>query len=327
MAGRGERRGPAGPDEGPRSPTKLSARSWRDTLRRTIRGFQEDSLTDWAAALTYYSVLSIFPGLIVLIAVLGLLSAHATDQVQETLSSIAPGQVGDVVNGAIDGVQGNRGTAGAAAVIGLVVAFWSASGYVAAFMRASNAIYDVPEGRPFWKKLPLRIGLTALIGVMLLMSAVIVVFTGDVAERFGDLLGMGSTSVAVWNIAKWPVLLVLVSLMFALLYWLSPNARQGGFRWISPGGLVAVVLWLVVSGGFAVYAGNFASYNKTYGALAGAVVFLVWLWLTNVAILLGAELDAELERSRAIAAGHPADAEPFLELRDDRRLKPGGSLR
>ncbi len=303
MAGREERPGPVGPDGWPRSPTKLLARSWRDILRRTVKEFQEDGLTDWAAALTYYGVLSIFPGLIVLIAVLGLLSQHATDQVQETLSALAPGQVGDILNGAIDGVQGSRGSAGAAALFGVVVAFWSASGYIAAFMRASNAIYDVPEGRPILKKLPLRIGLTALLGGMLVLSAVIVIFTGDVAQRFGELLGIGSTSVAIWSVAKWPVLLVLVSLMLALLYWFSPNARQGGFRWVTPGGLFAVVLWLIVSGGFAVYAGNFASYNKTYGALAGAVVFLVWLWLTNIAILAGAELDAELERSRVIAAG------------------------
>jgi membrane protein len=327
MARRVDTARPVGPDEGPQSPIKLTARSWRETLRRTVREFQQDALTDWAAALTYYGVLSIFPGLIVLISVLGLISAQATDQFQEALSTLAPGQVGDILNGAIDEVQGRPGAAGAAALIGALVAFWSASGYIAAFMRASNTIYDVPEGRPIWIKLRLRIGLTALIGVMLIASAAIVVFTGDLAERLGDLIGIGRTGVTIWNIAKWPVLLILVSLMLGLLYWLSPNARQGGFRWVTPGGLVAVVLWLIVSGGFAVYVGNFASYNRTYGALAGVVIFLVWLWLTNIAVLLGAELDAELERSRAIAAGQPANEEPFLQLRDTRKLKDGGSLR
>ena len=272
-------------------------------------------------------MLSIFPGLLVLVSVLGLIGPSTAERLQDTLTTVAPGQAGEILDGAIDQAQASSAAAGAVAVIGLLVAFWSASGYIGAFMRASNSIYDVPEGRPIWKTLPLRVGLTALIGVMLIASAVIVVFTGNLAERFGQLLGLGETAITVWNIAKWPVLVAIVSLMFAVLYWLSPNARHGGFRWFSPGGVVAVLSWLLVSGAFAIYVSQFASYNKTYGALAGVVVFLVWLWLTNLAILFGAELDAELERSRAIKAGHPADEEPFLELRDDRKLKDGGSLR
>ena len=325
MARRADMPDPVG-DDGPASPTKLPGRTWRDTLARTVKEFRADALPDWAAALTYYGVLSIFPGLLVLVSALGLLGPQAADKVQQTISSVAPGQVGEILDHAIDEVQASRGAAGAVAVIGVVVAFWSASGYIAAFMRASNAIYEVPEGRPIWKTLPLRMGLTALIGLLLIVSAVIVVFTGSLAERFGDLIGLGSTAVTIWSIAKWPVLVVLVSIMLALLYWLSPNARHGGFRWVTPGGVCAVLIWLIVSGGFAVYVGNFASYNKTYGALAGVVVFLIWLWLTNIAVLLGAELDAELERSRAIAAGRPSQQEPFLELRDARKLKEGGTL-
>jgi membrane protein len=182
----------------------------------------------------------------------------------------------------------------------------------------------VPEGRPIWKTLPIRIAVTAAVGVMLLVSALIVVFTGRLATFAGRVLGVGSTAVTVWNIVKWPVLLVLVVLTFAILYWASPNARHGGFRWVSPGGVVAVVLWLVASALFAVYVANFGSYNETYGSLAGAVIFLVWLWVTNIAILLGAEVDAELQRQRAIAAGHPAGKEPYLQLRDDRKLRRRG---
>lgn len=163
--------------------------------------------------------------------------------------------------------------------------------------------------------------MTALVGVLLLAAAVIVVFTGGLAEQVGSAIGLGSTAVTVWNIVKWPVLLILVSLMFAILYWASPNARHGGFRWVSPGGVLAVVIWLVISGLFALYVSNFGSYNKTYGALAGVIIFLVWLWLSNIAILLGAEFDAELERGRAIEAGHPAEEEPYVELRDDRKVK------
>jgi len=310
-----------GPNEGPDSPTELPHRTWWQSLRRAVGEFRDDNLTDWAAALTYYAVLSIFPGLLVLVACLGLLGQRTTDQVQETITSVTPGQVGQILDSAIDQVQADRTSAGIVAVISVLIAFWSASGYIGGFIRAANAIYDVPEGRPIWKTLPTRVGLTAVIGVMLIGSALIVVFTGSLAERLGQIIGLGPTAVTVWSIAKWPVLVILVSLMFAILYWASPNARHGGFRWVSPGGVVAVVAWLIVSGGFAVYVANFASYDKTYGAIAGVVILLVWLWLTNIAILFGAEVDAELERSRAIAAGHPADVEPYLELRDDRKVK------
>ncbi|MET8123525.1 YihY/virulence factor BrkB family protein [Micromonospora sp. NPDC005189] len=313
---------PVGPDAGPDSPTDLPGSGWKAALRRTISEFQDDSLTDWAAALTYYGVLSIFPGLLVLISLLGLLGESATQGVQDTVNQAVPDDsIQKIIEGAITQAQGNGGLASVAAIIGLVAAFWSASGYIGAFMRASNTIYDVPEGRPIWKTLPIRLGVTAVIGVLLLASAVIVVFTGRLAELVGDAVGLGSTAVAVWDIAKWPVLLILVSLMFAILYWASPNARHGGFRWVSPGGVLAVVIWLVISGLFAFYVSNFGSYNKTYGALAGVIIFLVWLWLSNIAILLGAEFDAELERGRAIAAGHGIDDEPYVELRDDRKLR------
>ena len=312
-----------GPDEGPDSPAQLPGTSWLAALRRTFREFQEDSLTDWAAALTYYGVLSIFPGLLVLISLLGLLGPDTSQEVQGTITELVPaGEIRTVIEGAIENVRGTGNAASLVAIAGLLGAFWSASGYIGAFMRASNSVYDVPEGRPIWKTLPIRVGVTAIVGVMLVASALIVVFTGRLAEAAGDVIGVGAGAVTVWNIAKWPVLLMLVSLMFAILYWASPNARTGGFRWVSPGGVVAVVLWLVVSAGFAFYVSAFGLYNETYGAVAGVIVFLVWLWLTNIAILFGAELDAELDRGRAIKAGlDPADREPYLELRDDRKIK------
>ncbi|MGC4785558.1 YihY/virulence factor BrkB family protein [Micromonospora zamorensis] len=313
---------PVGPDAGPDSPTDLPGSGWKAALRRTVREFQDDSLTDWAAALTYYGVLSIFPGLLVLISLLGLLGETATEGVKDTVNQAVPNDsIQKIIEGAIDTAQQNGGLASVAAIVGLLAAFWSASGYIGAFMRASNSIYDVQEGRPIWKTLPIRLGVTAVVGVLLLVSAVIVVFTGRLAESVGDVIGLGSTAVAVWDVAKWPVLLILVSLMFAILYWASPNARHGGFRWVSPGGVLAVVIWLVISGLFAFYVSNFGSYNKTYGALAGVIIFLVWLWLSNIAILLGAEFDAELERGRAIEAGHDVDDEPYVELRDDRKLR------
>src|SRR5439155_14995366 len=199
-------------------------------------------------------------------------------------------------------------------------ALWSASGYISAFMRATNAIFDVPEGRPVWKTLPVRLGLTIVTGALLALSVLTIVFTGRLAALVGRLIGAGSVAVRVWDIAKWPVLVFAISLMIAILYWAAPNARQPGFRWITPGSLLATLLWLLASGGFALYVANFSSYNKTYGTLGGVIAFLVWLWLSNIVILLGAEFDAELDRARAIAAGQPAGQEPYVELRDDRTV-------
>jgi membrane protein len=312
-----------GPDAGPESPTQLHGRGVFGALKRTVKQFSEDNVSDWAAALTYYGILSIFPGALVLVSVLGLLSSNGQQTVKDTVKEVAPNaQLQDLVNQVLDQVQGT-GKAGIAAIIGLAVAFWSASGYIGAFMRASNAIYDVPEGRPIWKTLPIRLGVTAIIGLMLIVSVFIVVFTGDLARVVGDVVGLGSAAVTTWDIVKWPVLVILVSLMFAILYWASPNAKTGGFRWVSPGGIFAVLIWVLASAAFAFYLASFANYNKTYGTLGGMIAFLVWLWISNIAILLGAELDAELERGRAIAAGHSADDEPYLQLRDDRKLKKG----
>jgi membrane protein len=291
-------------------------------LKRTVREFKEDNLTDWAAALTYYGVLAIFPALIVLVSVLGLIGQSATQPLIDNLGTVAPGPAREIFTNAIENLQGDQGAAGVLFVVGLLGALWSASGYVAAFMRASNAIYDMEEGRPVWKTLPVRVGLTLVLLLLLALSTIAVVLTGGLAEKVGDLIGLGDTAVTAWNIAKWPVLLVVVSFMFALLYWAAPNVKHPGFKWISPGGVLAVVGWLIASAAFAFYVANFGSYNKTYGALGGVVVFLVWLWISNIVILLGAEFNAELERGRAIEQGmRPEDKEPFAEPRDTRKME------
>ena len=314
---------PPAPDAGPDTPSELKGKGLWAAIKRTLKQFSSDNISDWAAALTYYGILSIFPAALAMVSILGLVSSDGKATVQSTVSEVVPNrQIQDLVNQVLGQVS-DPGTAGFAAVAGLLLAFWSASGYVGAFMRASNAVYDVPEGRPIWKTLPIRLGVTAVIGVMLIASVMIVVFTGELAQAVGNRIGLGDQAVMVWGIVKWPVLVILVSLMFSILYWASPNAKTGGFRWVSPGGIFAVVLWVAASAAFAVYLANFANYNKTYGTLGGAIAFLVWLWISNQAILLGAELDAELERGRAIAAGHPADDEPYLQLRDDRKLKKG----
>ena len=304
----------------PDRPSELPRGAWWATLKRTAKEFNNDGLTDWAAALTYYGVLSVFPGLILLASVLGLVGQPAIEPLIDSLGQIAPGPVRDILTESLANLGRSQEAAGSLAIVGLAGSLWSASGYVGAFMRASNAIYDVPEGRPIWKTLPIRLAVTVVVGAVLGVSALAVVFTGELAEWLGRLVGAGPTAVTVWSIAKWPVLAVLVSAVLALLYWAAPNAKQAGLRWISPGGVVAVLLWIIASVGFAIYAAHFGSYNKTYGTLGGVAVFLVWLWISNIAILLGAEFDAELHRSRAIAAGLPPDEEPYVPLRDTNAL-------
>jgi membrane protein len=306
---------------GPASPTGLGGHAWGGVLKRTVREFREDNLTDWAAALTYYGILSIFPALLVVLSILGLVGSSATQPLLDNLADVAPGPARDIVTSAIQNLQQSQGAAGVLFIVGLAGAIWSASGYVAAFTRASNAIYDVDEGRPIWKTFPLRVVLTVALLVLLAVCAAAVVVTGGLASKVGELLGVGDAVVTAWDIAKWPVLVVLVSLMFAILYWAAPNVKQPGFRWISPGGLLAVLVWIVASLAFAFYVANFGSYNKTYGAIGGVIIFLVWLWISNIAVLLGAEFNAELQRAKQIEAGHPEDREPFLEPRDTKKLR------
>jgi membrane protein len=302
----------------PDSPTDVRPRSWLAVLRRVGSEFKNDNVTDLAAALTYYGVLAIFPALIALVSILGLVGHSATQPLVDNLGKVAPGAARQIFTSALQNLQGSRGTSGVAFVAGLVGAIWAASGYIAAFMRASNAIYDIEEGRPIWKTIPVRLGVTIVMLLMLAISALAVVVTGGLAGQVGKLLGVGNSAVTVWDIAKWPVLLLVVSLMFSILYWAAPNVKHPGFRWLSPGSAFAVVLWLIASGLFALYVANFSSYNKTYGALGSVIIFLVWLWISNIAILLGAELNAELERERErqIVGGHPADEEPYVEPRD-----------
>src|SRR4051812_20087715 len=304
----------------PDKPTDLPKQSWPQTLKRSGKQFGEDKLSIWAAALTYYGILSIFPALLALVSVLGLIGNSATQPLLDNLGSVAPGPVNDIFTNAIRNLQESQGAAGILFIVGLAGALWSASAYVAAFMRASNDIYDVEEGRPIWKTVPTRVVTTLVLLVMLAVVAVGVTFTGGLAKQAGNVLGVGGTAITVWNIAKWPVILVLVMTMFAVLYWAAPNVKHPKFRWITPGSVVGVIVWLIASAAFAFYVASFASYNKTYGALGGVIVFLVWLWISNIAVLLGAEFNAETERGRQIEAGHPEDREPFLEPRDTRKL-------
>ncbi|HEX5713014.1 MAG TPA: YihY/virulence factor BrkB family protein [Solirubrobacterales bacterium] len=291
------------------------------TLKRTATEFMEDNLTDWAAALTYYGLLSLFPALIAVVSVIGLVGdpQSTTENLTEIVTEIGPGSAAETFSGPIESIASNQTAAGFAFVFGLGVALWSASGYVGAFIRASNVIYETGgEGRSFWKLRPLQLLVTLLLVVALALLALGLVLTGPIVEAVAEPLGIGGTAVDFWNFAKWPVMAAVFVLMIDLLYYASPNAKLRGFRWVTPGAVVALVAWGLASALFAFYVANFGSYDKTYGALAGLVALLVWFWISNLAILFGHQLNAERERSLEIAEGVPrAEREIQLEPRSE----------
>lgn len=288
-----------------RSPTGLPRDSWGDTLKRTVREFREDKLQHWAAALTYYAILSIFPALLVMVSLVGLVAnpERVTRVLTDTVAELGPSTAASTFQGPIESITSNRGAAGVLFVVGIVAALWSASSYVSAFADACNSIYEVDEGRPFWRLKPLQLAVTFVLILMAAVVALALVLSGPIATALGSSLGLGDTALTVWQFAKWPALVVLVLLIFGVLYYTAPNARVRGVRWVTVGALVALLAWIVASVVFAVYVANFGSYDKTYGTLGGVVVFLLWMWITNMAILLGAELNAETERAHQLHRG------------------------
>jgi membrane protein len=308
--------------EEPSNPTQLRRRAWWGALKRTVSEFREDNLTDWAAALTYYAILSIFPALIVLVSILGLAGVSATNAILSNIKDLGPGPAQDIISGAIKEIAASTSTAGVAFVLGLLASLWSASGYVGAFSRAANVIYEMEEGRPFWKLRPIQIGMTLILLLLVAISAIAVVISGPLASEVGKVLGIQGTAVTIFNIVKWPVIVVVLMTMLAILYYGAPNVRHPGFRWITPGGVLAVLLWMLASVGFAFYVSNFSSYNATYGSLAGVIIFLIWLWISNVAVLLGAEMNAEIERGRELESGVPEEKTLAMEPRTAAKGEP-----
>ncbi|HWM54684.1 MAG TPA: YihY/virulence factor BrkB family protein [Solirubrobacterales bacterium] len=289
--------------------------SWFATLKRTATEFRDDNLSDWAAALTYYGLLALFPALLALVSLVGLFGdpKATTDKVTEIVTAIGPGSGAETFQGPIESITSNRGAAGLTLILGLATALWSASAYVGAFIRASNVIYETPEGRPFWKLRPLQLLVTLTMIVLIAIVALGLVLTGPIVEAVAEPLGVSGVALTIWDIAKWPVLAALFVTLIAVLYYASPNAKLRGFKWVTPGSLVAIVIWLVASALFALYVANFGSYDKTYGTLGGLIVLLVWLWITNLAILFGHQLNAERERSLELDEGQRG-AEDELQL-------------
>ncbi len=305
----------------PDSPKDLTKPSWTYVLRKTVREFSDDQCTDLAAALTYYAVLAMFPAALAMLSVVGLVSdgRETVETLLDILRQIGAGSAADTLEPTLVELS-QSSSAGVGLVIGIVVALWSASGYTGAFGRGMNRIYEVREGRPVWKLRPMMLLVTLVTIVLAAAVALSLVVTGPAAEAVGDAIGLGSTVVTVWNIAKWPVMLLVVMLIIGLLYYATPNVKQPKFRWISVGAAVAIVVWILASALFGFYVANFSSYDKTYGSLAGVIVFLLWLWITNLALLFGGELDAELERGRELQAGMPAEEEIQLPPRDTRNI-------
>ena len=284
------------------SPVALPRDSWKATLKRTVSEFKEDKLNHWGAALTYYALLSLFPALLVMVSLVGLLAdpASITKVLTDTVSELGPASAADPFKSPIESITANRGTAGFVLVVGVVSALWAASGYVSAFADAANSIYEVEEGRPFWKLKPVQLAITFVIIMLAATVALALALSGPIVGALGGALGISDSVLTAWSLAKWPAMLVLVLVIFGVLYYMTPNARPSGVRWVTGGALVALVAWIVGSIAFALYVSNFSSYDKTYGSLGGVVVFLLWLWITNMAILLGAEFNAEIERAKQL---------------------------
>jgi membrane protein len=299
------------------SPIGLPKESWRGTLKRTASEFKEDKLNHWAAALTFYAILSLFPALLVMVSLVGLFAdpERVTKVLTDTVSELGPATAASTFQEPIESITSNRGAAGVLFVVGIVAALWSASGYVSAFSDACNSIYEVDEGRPFWKLKPLQLAVTLAIILLAAVVALALVLSGPIVGALGSSIGISDTALTVWRFAKWPAMVILVLLIFGVLYYAAPNARVSGVRWVTGGALLALVVWIAASLLLALYVSNFGSYDKTYGTLGGVVVFLLWLWITNMAILLGAELNAETERARQLEAG-VAGAERDLKLKE-----------
>ena len=306
----------------PDAPTDLTKPSWTYVARKTFREFLDDQCTDLAAALTYYAVLAMFPAALAMLSVVGLVGdgRKTVDAVLQVLDDVGAGNAASTLEPTLVQLS-QSSSAGLGLVLGLAAALWSASGYVGAFGRGMNRIYEVDEGRPFWKLRPLLLLVTLVTVVLTAAVALGLVVTGPAAQAVGDAIGLGSTLITVWNIAKWPVMLLVVMLIVALLYYATPNVKQPKFRWISVGAAVAIVVWVLASVAFGFYVANFSNYDKTYGSLAGVIALLLWIWITNLALLFGAELDAELERGRELQAGMPAEREIQLPPRDTRNSR------
>jgi membrane protein len=301
----------------------LRWRTWRGVLWRSLNGYLDDDCGDLAAALTYNAVLAIFPVAIVVVALVNLVTdgTTAVDTAIGILADLGAGAVvaDENVTGVLNAVIVQQSSAKVLLGFGLLGALYSATNYVAAFTRASNRIYGVKEGRPWWKLIPLQILLSAVGLVLLAVVATGLVISGPLVDAVGNAVGAGDAARTAWSIGRWPVLVMILMVLLSLLFWIAPNVRQPRFRWLTVGGAVGLLVWAVASFGFGLYVSNLASYDRTYGSLGAIIAFLVWLYLSNSAVMLGVELNAEIARGRQLQAGDPDPDPPLVpkERADD----------
>ncbi len=303
----------------PDSPGELDKRSWKYVARKTVREFSDDECTDQAAGLTYYAVLAVFPALLALFSLLGVVGQgqKAVTAITDIMKPLVSKETLNTFTPILESLAQSQG-AGLALIVGLAGALWSASAYVGAFGRAMNRIYEIEEGRPFWKLRPLMLVITLVAVLLSALVLVMLIVSGPLAQSIGDAIGLGDTAVTIWNIAKWPVLVAFAVLMIAVLYYGAPNVKQPKFRWMSLGGFIALIVLAITTAAFSLYVANFASYDKTYGAIAGVIILLLWIWLANISLLFGVEFDAEMERGRQLQGGIEAEETIQLPPRDSK---------
>ncbi|AWB87602.1 YihY/virulence factor BrkB family protein [Mycetocola zhujimingii] len=297
----------------PDDPSDVKKPSWGYVFKRTIREFGRDKCTTLAAALTYYAVLAIFPALLALISLIGLFgeAGETTKLLLQIIETAGSESTAETLRGPIEQLASAPG-AGLALVIGLLGAIWSASGYVNAFSQAMNQVYEVDEGRPFWKLRPVILLITVVLLLIAVVIILLLIISGPIAKAIGDVIGLGDVAVTVWNIAKWPVIAILAIIMVAVLYYGTPNVKQPKFKWMTLGAFIALLVMAIATVGFFFYVSNFSNYQATYGSIAGVIIMLLWLWLMNLSLLFGAEFDAEMERGRQLQGG--IEAEDSLQL-------------
>lgn len=302
----------------PENPTQVSKRSWKYIFKRSLAEFTQDGCTDLAASLTYFTVLSVFPGLLAVVSLLGVFGQgqQTADAITEFLAGRVPEELNTLLEPTITNLTQATGAGIVALIIGVASGLWTASGYVGAFSRAMNRVYDVSEGRTFIKHKASMLAVTLFVVVTVVLIFLMVLLSGSIARTLGDAIGLGETSVMVWNIAKWPVVLLLLILLVAVLYYATPNVQQPKFKWVSPGAVFAIIGVIVAAVGFSIYATQFASQADTYGVIGGVILGLLGIWIFNNVLLFGAEIDAELQRGRELEAGLPSEEMLHLPPRD-----------
>ncbi len=284
-------------------------------LKRAALKFYDDQMTQHAGALTYYSLMSLFPALLLGLSLLGLLGEYPRtyNAIIDYLEPIVPSPALSAIDESLRQALERKGTAATALFVSIGIALYGTTGALESARRALNVVFEVEHGRRFFHRKAIDIGSTFFLMGLILLTLMFMFVGGGTARRAFDLLGLGAEAYEVWNLARWPAAIAVAILIFALIYYVTPDVRHRSFRWVTPGAMVGVAVWIVVSAAFGRYVSDFANVSAVYGAFAGAIVLVVWLWLSGVALLFGAELDAEIEREKELDEGVPPEKTLAIE--------------